>query len=56
MPDLTQINHLLLLVTDRLNKVNRTNATGELTSADVEYGQLLDLEHLLNQMLDNAEQ
>ena len=56
MPDSTQINHLLLLGTDRIIKVNRAKATGELTSADVEYGQLLDLEHLLNEMLERARQ
>ena len=53
MPDHTQTYHLLLLVTDRLNKVNRVHSTGELQSSDVEYAQLLDLEHLLNQMLEN---
>lgn len=45
--DPTQTYHLLLLVQERLRKVNSTSASADLTSEQIEYGQLLDLENIL---------
>lgn len=50
--DPTQTYHLLLLVQERLTKVNSTSSSSDLTSAQVEYGQLLDLEHILTGSLE----
>ena len=50
--DSTQTYHLLLLVQERLTKVNATSSSSDLTSAQVEYGQLLDLEHILTGALE----
>ena len=47
MFDPTQLYHLLLLVQERINKTNSTCDSSNLTSQQVEYGQLLDLEHIL---------
>ena len=53
--DPTQIFHLLLLVRERITKVNSTSSSSDLTSAQVEYGQLLDLEHILTGAIERAE-
>lgn len=50
--DPTQTYHLLLLVQERLTKVNATSSSSDLTSAQVEYGQLLDLEQILTGSLE----
>ena len=55
MFDPTQLFHLLLLVQERITKVNSTSSSSDLTSAQVEYGQLLDLEHILTGALERAE-
>ena len=55
MFDPTQLFHLLLLVQERINKTNSTHSSSDLTSAQVEYGQLLDLEHILTGALERAE-
>jgi hypothetical protein len=53
--DSTQEFHLLLLVQERLAKVNSTSSSSDLTSGQVEYGQLLDLEHILTNAIERAE-
>jgi hypothetical protein len=53
--DPTQIYHLLLLVQERLRKVNSTNSSPDLTSEQIEYGQLLDLEHILTGAIERDE-
>ena len=53
--DPTQTYHLLLLVQDRLTKVNATSTSSDLTSAQIEYGQLLDLEHILSGALEREQ-
>ena len=53
--DPTQTFHLLLLVQERLRKVNSSSSSSDLTSAQVEYGQLLDLEHILTGAVERAE-
>jgi hypothetical protein len=50
--DPTQTFHLLLLVQERLAKTNSSNSSSELTSSQVEYAQLLDLEHILSGALE----
>ncbi len=55
MFDRTQLFHLLLLVQERINKTNSTSESSDLTSAQVEYGQLLDLEHTITGALERAE-
>ena len=47
MFDPTQLYHLLLLVQERINKSNATSSSSDLTSSQVEYAQLLDLEHII---------
>ena len=54
MFDPTQLFHLLLLVQERINKTNSAGSSSDLTSAQVEYGQLLDLEHILTGALERA--
>jgi hypothetical protein len=53
--DPTQTFHLLLLVRERLAKTNSTNSSSELTSSQVEYAQLLDLEHILTDAIERAD-
>ena len=53
--DPTQTYHLLLLVQERLTKVNATSSSSDLTSSQVEYGQLLDLEHILSGALEREQ-
>jgi len=53
--DPTQTYHLLLLVQERLSKVNATSSSSDLTSAQIEYGQLLDLEHILSGALEREQ-
>jgi hypothetical protein len=53
--DPTQVYHLLLLVQERLRKVNSTNSSPDLTSEQIEYGQLLDLEHILTGAIERDE-
>jgi hypothetical protein len=53
--DPTQTYHLLLLVQERLRKVNSTNSSPDLTSEQIEYGQLLDLEHILTGTIERDE-
>lgn len=53
--DPTQTYHLLLLVKERLTKTNSTSSSSDLTSAQVEYGQLLDLEHILTGALEREQ-
>ena len=53
--DPTQAYHLLLLVTERINKTNSTSESSDLTSGQVEYAQLLDLEHLLTTALESEQ-
>ena len=53
MFDPTQLFHLLLLVQERINKTNSTSESSDLTSAQVEYGQLLDLEHIITGALES---
>lgn len=44
----TQIQHLQMLVTQRIAELERTaTPTNDLKSRDVEYAQLLDLDNLL---------
>ena len=52
MFDPTQLYHLLLLVQERINKSSSASASPDLTSAQVEYAQLLDLEHILSGALE----
>ena len=51
--DPTQAYHLLMLVTERIKKINSTSASSDLTSDQVEYAQLLDLEHLFTSALED---
>ena len=53
--DPTQTYHLLLLVQERLTKVNATSSSSDLTSGQIEYGQLLDLEHILSGALEREQ-
>ena len=53
--DPTQTYHLLLLVQERLRKVNSTSSSADLTSEQIEYGQLLDLEHILTGTIERDE-
>ena len=53
--DPTQTYHLLLLVQERLTKFNATSSSPDLTSAQIEYGQLLDLEHILTNALEREQ-
>ena len=53
--DPTQTYHLLLIVQERLSKVNATSSSSDLTSAQIEYGQLLDLEHILSGALEREQ-
>jgi len=53
--DPTQTYHLLLLVQERLTKINSTSSSSDLTSAQIEYGQLLDLEHILSGVLEREQ-
>ena len=53
--DPTQTFHLLLLVQERLAKTNSNSSSSELTSSQVEYAQLLDLEHILSGALERDE-
>ena len=53
--DPTQTHHLLLLVQERLTKTISTSSSSDLTSAQVEYGQLLDLEHILSGVLEREQ-
>lgn len=53
--DPTQAYHLLMLVTERINKTNSTSESSDLTSGQVEYAQLLDLEHILSSALEREQ-
>jgi len=53
--DPTQAYHLLLLVTERITKTDSTSESSDLTSGQVEYGQLLDLEHILLSALEREQ-
>ena len=53
--DPTQAYHLLMLVTERINKTNSTSESSDLTSGQVEYAQLLDLEHILTSALEREQ-
>ena len=53
--DPTQTYHLLMLVTERINKTNSTSESSDLTSGQVEYAQLLDLEHILSSALEREQ-
>jgi len=53
--DPTQAYHLLMLVTERITKTDSTSESSDLTSGQVEYAQLLDLEHLLTTALESEQ-
>ena len=55
MFDLTQLYHLLLLVQERINKTSHSNFSSDLTSSQVEYKQLIDLEYILTEAVERAE-
>ena len=55
MFDPTQLYHLLLLVQDRINSSNATSSSSDLTSGQLEYAQLLDLEQMLSGALEREQ-
>ena len=55
MLDPTQLYHLLLLVQERINKTSHSSSSSDLTSSQVEYGQLLDLEHILTNAIEREQ-
>ena len=48
----TELDHLLWLVNERMNKIQTSNPDSRFSSADLEYSQLLDIEQALHTMLE----
>ena len=48
----TELDHLLWLVNERMNKIQTINPDSRFSSAGLEYSQLLDIEQALHTMLE----